>query len=66
MVISQRPLQCPIQVGVETLKQVEKFKYLGFTLTSDGRLDREIDNRKAKAGVVLSELYRSRGQSSAY
>ena len=60
MVISRKLLQCPIQVGVETLKQVEKFKYLGFTLTSDGRLDREINNnnRKAKAGVVLSELNR--------
>ena len=59
MVVSRSPVQCSIQVGGETLKQVEKFKYLGYTFISDGRVDREIDNRIAKAGVVLSELYRT-------
>ena len=41
MVVSKKPFQCFIQVGVETLKQVKKFKFLGYTFTIDGRVDGE-------------------------
>ena len=35
-----------------TLKQVEKFKYLGVAFTTDGRQDEELDTRKInKAGL---------------
>ena len=34
--------QCVLQVNEATLKQVEKFKYLGVAFTSDGRQDKEL------------------------
>ena len=41
--LSRIPDQCVLQVCEATLKQVEKFKYLGVALTSDGRQDEELD-----------------------
>ena len=39
-----------------TLKQVEKFKYLGVAFTSDGRQDEELDTRIGKASAVMRAL----------
>ena len=41
--LSRNPDQCVLQVNGATLKQVEKFKYLGVAFTSDGRQDEELD-----------------------
>ena len=46
--LSRNPDQCVLQVNGATLKQVEKFKYLGVAFTSDGRQDEELDTRKAR------------------
>ena len=35
--LSRNPDQCVLQVNRSTLKQVEKYKYLGAAFTSDGR-----------------------------
>ena len=40
-------------VNGATLKQVEKFKYLGVAFTSDGRQDEELDTRIGKASAVI-------------
>jgi len=48
-----------LQTSGNTLQQVEKFKYLGVVLTSDGRRSKEFDTWIGKANAVLSELYRS-------
>ena len=37
----------------DTLKQVEKFKYLGVAFTSDGRQDEELVTRIGKASPAL-------------
>ena len=42
-----------------TLKQVEKFKYLGIAFTSDGRQDEELDTRIAKTSAVIRALHYS-------
>ena len=48
------PVQCSLQVGSVSLKQVvEKFKYLGVELTSDGRQDEELDVRSGKARAIV-------------
>jgi len=39
-----------------SLKQVEKFKYLGVVFTSDGRQDEELDTRMGKASAVMQAL----------
>ena len=39
----RNPVQCFLQVGGVSLKQVEKFKYLGVTFMCDGRQDEELD-----------------------
>ena len=41
--LSRNSVQCFLQVGFVSLKQVEKFKYLGVALTNDGRQDKELD-----------------------
>ena len=42
-----------LQVNGSTLKQVEKFKYLGVAFTSDGRQDEEFDTRIGKASAAM-------------
>ena len=57
--LSRNPDQCSLQVDGVSLKQVEKFKYLGVAFTSDGRQDEEIDNRIGKASAVMRALHYS-------
>ena len=51
--LSRNPDQCVLQVNGATLKQVEKFKYLGVAFTSDGRQDEELDTQIGKASAVM-------------
>ena len=57
--LSRNPDQCVLQVNGATLKQVEKFKYLGVAFTSDGRQDKELDARIGKASTVMRALHYS-------
>ena len=57
--LSRNPDQCVLQVNGATLKQVEKFKYLGVAFTSDGRQDEELDTRIGKARAVMRALHYS-------
>ena len=57
--LSRNPDQCVLQVNGATLKQVEKFKYLGVAFTSDGRQDEELDTRIGKASAVMRALHYS-------
>ena len=56
---SRNPDQCALQVNGATLKQVEKFKYLGVAFTSDERQDEELDIRISKASAVMRALHYS-------
>ena len=56
---SRNPDQCVLQVNIATLKQVEKFKYLGVAFTSDGRQDEELDTWIGKASAVMRALHYS-------
>ena len=56
--LSKNPDQCALQNGA-TLKQVEKFKYLGVAFTCDGRQDEELDARLCKASAVMRALHYS-------
>jgi len=42
---------------LNTLKQVEEFKYIGVVFTSDGRWSEKANGRIAKANAVLHEIY---------
>ena len=55
--LSRNPGQCQIVLNGTTLKQVEKFKYLGIAFTSDGRQTEELDTRIGKASAVMRELH---------
>ena len=57
--LSRNPDLCVLQVNGATLKQVEKFKYLGVACTSDGRQDEELDTRIGKASAVMRALHYS-------
>jgi hypothetical protein len=58
MVISRNHSQCTATVNGVTLRQVENFRFLGFTFSSDGTLDAEIDRRIGAASAVMRQLYR--------
>ena len=56
--LSRNSDHCVLQVNEATLKQVEKFKYLGFVFTSDERQDEELDTRIGRASAVMrASLY---------
>jgi len=48
-----------LEMGSNTLQQVEKFKYLGVIFTSDERYNKQIDTQICKANTFLRELHRS-------
>ena len=54
--LARNPDQCVLQVNGATLKQVEKFKYLGVTFMNDGRQDEELDTQTSKASAVMQAL----------
>ena len=55
--LSRIPDQCPLLVNGATLKQLEKFKYLGVAFTSDRRQDEELNARIGKADAVMQALH---------
>ena len=57
--LSRHPVQCSFQTNGVTVKQTEKFKYIGVTFSSDGRQDNELDTRIGKASAVMRQLYQS-------
>ena len=54
---SKNPDQCVLQVNGSTLKQVEKFKYLGVAFTGNKKKDKELDTRIGKASAVMRALH---------
>ena len=48
-----------MQVSGVSLKQAEKFKYLGVTFMSDGMQDEELDVQAGKASAVRRALLHS-------
>ena len=53
---SRNPDQFVLHVIGATLKQIEKFKYLGVAFTSDERQDEELDTLIGKASAVMRGL----------
>ena len=47
-----------ITIGETELNFVQQFTYLGCTISSDARIDKEIDNRLAKANRAFGRLYK--------
>ncbi|XP_063595009.1 uncharacterized protein LOC134771986 [Penaeus indicus] len=47
-----------ITIGETELKAVHQFTYLGCTITSDAKIDREVDNRLARANSAFGRLYK--------
>ena len=56
MCMSRHHVQCSFQENEVTLQQIEKFKCLGVTFSSDGRQDNELDTRFGKASAVMRQL----------
>ncbi|KAI8484505.1 hypothetical protein Bbelb_377760 [Branchiostoma belcheri] len=46
-----------IKIGEKPLKAVHQFTYLGSTITSDAKIDKEVDNRLAKANRAFGRLH---------
>ena len=57
--LSSNPGQYMMQENGATLKQVEKFTYLGVAFTCDGRKDEELDTRIGEANTVMRALHYS-------
>ena len=58
MVVSKKPVNptCNLKSKGEKIKQVYRFKYLGYIITSDGRCDTEIKRRIAMAKDSFSKM----------
>ena len=54
--LSRKPDQCSLQVSGVSLKQVEKFKYLGVAFTSDGRQDEELGHPNWQSNCSSASL----------
>ena len=59
MVISQKKVDCPLQVGGELLPKVEEFKYLRVLFMSEGKMEREIKRRIREASAMMRKLKQS-------
>ena len=59
MCLSRHPVQCSFPTNGVTLKQTEKFKYLGITFSSDDRQDNKLDTHIGKVSAVMRQLYQS-------
>ncbi|KAL8569424.1 hypothetical protein ACOMHN_054139 [Nucella lapillus] len=46
-----------ITIGETELKTVQQFTYLGCTIYSDAKIDKDVDNRLAKANSAFGRLY---------
>ena len=55
MVTSREPIQCDIELDGETLKQVDKFKYLGSIFDREGGCKDDVKTRCLKASQVFYE-----------
>ena len=49
--VSGNPVQCSLQVGGVSLKNEEKFKYLGVAFTSDKRQEKKLNVQSGKASA---------------
>ena len=47
-----------ISIGDSELKSTQQFSYLGWTISSDAKIDKEIDNRLAKANSSFGRLHK--------
>ena len=47
-----------ITIGDTALNTVENFTYLGCTISSDAKIDKELDNRLGKANKAFGRLYK--------
>ena len=56
MVLSRKRVECPLRVGNEILLQVEE--YLRVLLTSEGRMEREIDRQIDAVSAIMRALHR--------
>ena len=54
--LSRNPNQCVLQVNGATLKQVEKFKYLGVAFTSDGRQDKDKERQRLRPSEMMEVM----------
>ena len=55
--LSRNPDHSVLQVSGGTLKQVEKFKYLGIAFTSDAKQDEGLVARIGKASAIMQALH---------
>lgn len=57
IVLCWKTVDCFLLVGSELLPQVKEFKYLGFLVMSEGKMDCEIDRWIGAASAVQQALY---------
>ncbi len=59
MVLSRKPVDCPLRVMSKSSPQGKEFKYLGVLFMSEGTMKQEIGQRFGAGGAVLRLLYRT-------
>ena len=49
-------IQCEVKIGEEVIDQVEEMKYLGVMISSDGRMEKEVEARIGSATRVIGGM----------
>ena len=52
-------MDCPLQVGGESLPHVEEFNYLWILFRSEGKTEQEVDRQTEAASAVMRMLKQS-------
>ena len=57
MVLCQKTLDCPLQLGGELQPRAKELKYLVVFFTSDGKVEHKMDRLSGAASLILQTLH---------
>ena len=56
MGVARKSEDCEVKIGEEIIDQVEEIKYLGVIVSSDGRMEKEVEARIGSATRVIGGM----------
>ena len=56
MSVARKSEECEVKIGEEVIDQVEEMKYLGVMISSDGRMEKEVEARIGSATRVIGGM----------
>ena len=54
--VARKSEDCEVKIGEEVIDQVDEMKYLGVIISSDGRMEKEVESRIGSATQVIGGM----------